>query len=559
VIGGLLAALALALTACSDADDDASSPTSDGGVAVSVATTNPDVLVEPEVPPKPGGSLVYALASETDGYDPTVGRWATDGTQVAMAIFDPLAAYEADGSWAPYLAESFLPNEDFTEWTITLRPDVEFHDGTPLSSDAVRQVLEAHLASPLTGPTFRPVESIEVTGGLELVVRMSEPWAAFPVVLTGQAGVVPAPSQLAADDGSRNPVGTGPFRLVSWEPDKSLLVERNPDYWQIDADGQRLPYLDEIEFVPLPDESARTAAIQAGDVDMTHTVDIQAITTYREMAAAGELQLAQQQGNAEVSFVMLNTSAPPFDDPLARQVLATGTSAQAWVDVMADGQTAPADSVFRPSSGWYVADNGYPDYDPDRARELLVQYEEEHGEPLRFTFSVLATPGGAEGAQLLQSMWEELGIEVDIRQSDAGTFIFDGALGNFEATQWGQFGSPDPDYEHVWWHSESSSPVGELSLNFPRNVDPDLDAALELARSTDDVEVRRDAYATVQRRLSEDLPYVFLDYPVPVKVAQPRVRGILQDTLPGGEPSIPMGGPGSFSLVTRLTQTWVED
>ena len=133
----------------------------------------------------------------------------------------------------------------------------------------------------------------------------------------------------------------------------------------------------------------------------------------------------------------------------------------------------------------YSADAGYPEYNADRSRELVAQYEEEHGEPLAFTFSVLANPSGAQIGQFLQSMWQELGMEVDIQQADAGTFIIDGALGNFQAKQWGQFGSPDPDYEHVWWNSASSLAVGELSPNFPRNEDPERDAALAQPRSTD--------------------------------------------------------------------------
>jgi peptide/nickel transport system substrate-binding protein len=256
-----------------------------------------------------------------------------------------------------------------------------------------------------------------------------------------------------------------------------------------------------------------------------------------------------------VTFVMMNLDKPPFDDVRARKAVAHGIDQQAYVTTIADGLTEPARSVFRPSSRWF-SDEGYPGYDPDEARRLVEEYEAEKG-PLEFTYSSLSTPVSRQNAEFLKAMWEDVGMTVDLNAADAATFIVDGALGNYEATTWGQFGSPDPDYEHVWWYSANASPVGSLALNFPRNRDPQIDEALNRARATDEFAARKEAYTDVQARFAQDVPYGFLDYPTPVKVAQNRVRNWLQDTLPNGQPSVAMGGPGSFSLVTRLTQTWV--
>ena len=103
---GVLFVAVLLASGCGSSSKDASSSTA--------STTPQDVVIAPDGPPQTGGTLTYGLASESDGWDPTQGRWATDGTQVGMAIFDPLAAYNADGDWAPYLAQSFTPNADFT-------------------------------------------------------------------------------------------------------------------------------------------------------------------------------------------------------------------------------------------------------------------------------------------------------------------------------------------------------------------------------------------------------------------------------------------------------------
>ncbi|MCA9716706.1 MAG: hypothetical protein KC468_18685, partial [Myxococcales bacterium] len=118
---------------------------------------------------------------------------------------------------------------------------------------------------------------------------------------------------------------------------------------------------------------------------------------------------------------------------------------------------------------------------------------------------------------------------------------------------------PDPDYEQVWWRGTNAKPVGEVSLNFPRHQDAATDAALDLARTTDDVATRKQAYDTVQERLAENLPYIYLTYLDPVVAATNRVRGIANGPLPDGQAARPLGGPGSFSYHTFLTQTWLAD
>ena len=159
--------------------------------------------------------------------------------------------------------------------------------------------------------------------------------------------------------------------------------------------------------------------------------------------------------------------------------------------------------------------------------------------------------------EFLIEQWKAVGMDVELKQSEATSYLLDGVMGNYEAAMWGQFGSPDPDYEQVWWRSTNAKPIGEISLNFPRNVDADIDAALDEARSTEDPALRKQAYDTVQERLVEDLPYVYLNYNQPIVAAANQVRGITNGPLPDGQPARPIGGPGSFSFHTFLTQTWI--
>ena len=130
--------------------------------------------------------------------------------------------------------------------------------------------------------------------------------------------------------------------------------------------------------------------------------------------------------------------------------------------------------------------------------------------------------------------------------------------GKYQSTTWAQFGSPDPDYDYLWWISDNAAPVGSLGLNIARNKDPEIDAALKAARATTDPTVRQKNYAIVATKLNEDVPYIWLARGHWIIVANNAVRGLTQGPLPDGQASYPIGGPGGFGTANRLTQTWLD-
>ena len=205
-------------------------------------------------------SLTFGLNAETDGWDPTSNRWSSSGYIVGFSIFDPLAVFGADLKAHPYLAKSFESNADFTEWVIGVRDGVTFHDGTPVDADAILASLKKQQESLLTGATMDFVDTFEAApDGQSIIVKMNKPWSTFPETLTGQAGVIAAPSMLADPEGNKNPVGSGPFTFESWEQGSNLKVAKNADYWR-----EGYPYLDDIEFRVVSDISARGTALELG-------------------------------------------------------------------------------------------------------------------------------------------------------------------------------------------------------------------------------------------------------------------------------------------------------
>lgn len=516
-----------------------------------------DVTLAAEGQPKVGGKLVYGVEAESDGFDPTRDRWAISGTQIGLAIYDPLTAYDADSNAKPYLAESLTPNADYTQWVVKLRPNVLFHDGTSLNADAVKQSFEKYMDSMLTKPALADLSSVEAQDPLTVVFHMRAPWASFPATLTGQLGMAVAPATLNDPDGQRHPIGTGPFVFQKWVPDSNVTVSRNPNYWRKDATGTQLPYLDAVEFRPIPDVQARNNALLSGDITMMHTNNPDYIMNLRDLAQAGKIQLVEDRGESEEDFVMLNNASPPFDNLIARQAVAYATDRNQFNAVIGRNVLEPADNVFTVRSKYYV-DTPFPGLDLAKATDLTHQYEQQAGKPLAFTLTDCGTDVvNKNETSLLQQQYQAAGMKVDVKMVEQSTCIVNTITGDFQAVIWRQFGSPDPDYDRVWWTSENAAPVGQFALNMARLRDPQLDAALDKGRSTTDEAVRHDAYAIVQQRFAEDLAYIWLDHSLWVIAASNSVRGITNGPLPDGGPSLPLGGPGGFGGVTRLTETWL--
>jgi ABC-type transport system substrate-binding protein len=536
--------LALLLAACGGGSED-EEPSGEGPATTANQPTGEAVS---------GGDLIFGLEAESDGWEPTKNRWAVSGHQVAQAVFDRLATFDLDGEPQPYLAEALTPNEDNTEWTITLREGVTFHDGTPLTAEAIVQNIERHMESGLTQPAIRPIESVEVVDDLNALVKMSSPWSSFPVILAGsQVGYVVAPSQYAAgDDGARAPVGTGPFAFEEWVPDDKFVASRYEDYWR---DG--LPYLDSVEFRPMVEAQSRQNALFAGDINMMHTTDTDVIVAGRERADGGEVQIFEDGAVGEESFIMLNQAVAPTDDLRIRQAMAMSVSQEAYVEVIDDGIRPIARSPFIESSPWYSqeAADAYPAYDPEAAAALVAEYEAEKG-PAEVAVALTPTEANREAVQFLAEGWEAAGISVELEEKEQTVLISDAIAGNFVANQWRQLGSIDPDGEYIWWDIQNANDIGTIALNFMRMKNQELTDAMDAGRAGATFEERKAAYDEAQLLLNETLPYVWLSHTLWAIIADNSVRNIAYLTLPDGEEADGFGT--GFAGAISLTEIWLD-
>jgi ABC-type transport system substrate-binding protein len=485
--------------------------------------------------PTDGGSLAFGLEAETDGWNPVANRWAVSGHYVASAIFDTLTTIDENGEAVPFLAESVEPNEDATVWTVVLRPDVLFHDGSTLNADAVVATFEAHKGSYLTSKGAVAIDTIEAVDERTVRFTMSESWQTFRYTLAGQLGYVVQDQTLAS---IREPAGTGPFRFVEWTEGESTVVTRNDDYWR---DG--LPHLDQITFRPIVDGSERYAALQGGELDLmlTRTPSVLA------QVQGGDLRVVSDN-NKEENHVLFNHQEAPFTDKDARMAVVQAIDMDRFMAETGREELGEiARGPFATGELGHDEDDGYLGYDPDAARAAAAAYQERTGQPLSFVLlNGFQEVEYQQAQQSLVAMWNEAGIEVEVLPASQADSVLKIATGDYQAALFRMFGQIDPDQELTYWHSRSvAGPDDIVSLNWARYGNPAIDAEMERSRATTDEAVRQEALAEVTRLFNQDAAYLWLDRVNWALVANPRVHGL--------------GGATNGTLSTLGSKTWLAE
>ncbi len=353
-MGALLLAFGLVAAACGGSDDGGGDSADENPRGEE--SGDPDDGAEPQR----GGSLVFAREAETSS-PWTPGTMICDVAchQAIKGIYDTLTWPDADGVPHGMLLESFEPNADFTEWTLTPREGIQFHDGTPWDVDGLDDHFTRMRASVLVGNVFNDITDQEIVGDT-LVLTMRNPWINFPLFLGGQPGYVGSPTWLAAVEAGTasetEPVGSGPFEYASYTSGDSFRMTRNENYWLIAPDGEPYPYLDEIEFLVQAENQTRDNAIVSGDIDITHMDSGDSIEGLRQEADAGTINMFEIDQRQETGYVLINVGDPDaaVNDVRVRQAMAyafdhlvENQSRNAGIFEIANGPFSPG-----PSATW---------------------------------------------------------------------------------------------------------------------------------------------------------------------------------------------------------------
>jgi peptide/nickel transport system substrate-binding protein len=534
---GLVAVAALVATSCGDSSERDSLPAAPSGASS-------DISEQGE--PVPGGSITVGIEAETNSWLPGSANFSNPGINVALAIYDPLLRRDGTGTPRPYLAESLESNAELTEWTLTLRPGVSFHDGTPLDAEALKTIFDDYITAESSNlaAAVQEVESLDVLDDLTVVYRLSEPNAAFDHVLAGAVGwpFSPTAAEAAGADAGSTPVGTGPFVFDSWQRDSRLVVTKNPDYWQ-----EGLPHLDEVVFRPIPDEDTRLSSLSTGDIDVLQSLRQSSARRVRELDGVDSYE---HVGNNTGSAIF-NTERPPLDDVRVRRGLAYALDQEQLVEVLGGtGITPPQTQYFSEESSWYSVEaaEAWPTNDLAQASQLIEEYVNDPdrsdgkavGAPVSIAFDCPPDPSLIELSQLYQAMWRSAGVEVDLNQVEQATHISEGMTGEYQAKCW-RVGSEDDPYSTFSDAFSEGSP-----LNFTRFTDPRIDDAVEVLRTTAEMDDRKAAVEEISLVLAEQVPNTFTAGTLTLLAARSKVKNLAGWTFPDG--TLGEGVPGATTM-----------
>jgi|HubBroStandDraft_1064217.scaffolds.fasta_scaffold01029_15 peptide/nickel transport system substrate-binding protein len=468
-------------------------------------------------PPDPK-TLVMIIESSPTNLDPRVGIDA-QSERIGELIFDALLTRDEHLNVAPGLAEHWEIPDPLT-YVFRLHRGVTFHDGRPLTSRDVKWTFDTLLQGKIRSTksaTYRFVDHIDAPDDFTVVFHLKEPNATLLWNLSeGASGIVPYAS---LEEITRKPIGSGPFKFVSAEQDKEVVVERNDNYWGTKA------RLTRVRFAVVPDATTRALELRKGSAD----VAINAFTSDTVVALEREpnLQIERAPGTV-LSYLAFNLRDPTLRDVRVRQAIAYAIDRAPLLQYIWRGFAQPALSVLPPQSWAYDQDVAAYPHDPEKARQLLdaAGYVARDGARDGVRFHLTMKTSTEESTRLLaavlQQQLRDVGIALDIRTFEFATFFADVTNGAFQfySLRW-IGGNEDPDIFEYSFHSNRFPPQG-ANRGFYSN--PRVDSLIDEARRQTDQNARKRLYAEVQEVLAQDEPYINLWYFDNVLVHTRRVR-----------------------------------
>ncbi len=461
-------------------------------------------------------TLVMIIESSPTNLDPRVGQDA-QSERIDNLIFDDLLSRGDDLNVAPGLAERWETPDPLT-YVFHLHAGVKFHDGRPLTSRDVKWTLESLLQGKIRSTktsAYRFVDHIDAPNDLTVIFHMKEADGALLWNLSdGAMGIVPYGS---GEEITQRPIGSGPFKFVSAETDREVVLERNDDYW-----GEKAK-LARVRFAVVPDATTQALELRKGSADVAINASYSPDTV---ITLEREPNLVIERGaGTRLAYLSFNLRDPILKDAPVRQAIAYALDRQAMIDYLWRGQARPARSVLPPQSWAYHGNVPAYDHDPAKANQLLdaAGYPAVNGVRFHVTMKTSTDENTRLMVAVMQQQLREVGIALDIRSFEFATFFSDVTHGAFQmyGLRW-IGGNEDPDIFYAF-HSSRFPPNG---TNRAFYSNPKLDALIDQARREVDPKIRKPLYAEVQRILAEDLPYINLWYLDNVLVHTRRVRNI---------------------------------
>ena len=462
-------------------------------------------------------TVTVLIESSPTNLDPRIGN---DGQseRIDELIFDSLVRKDAQFNLQPDLATSWDTPNSLT-YIFHLRTGVKFQNGQILKARDVKWTLDTmrdHSILTAKYQAYRNIASIDAPDSQTIIVHMKQPDVALLWNLSdGALGIVPYGS---GRDFQQHPIGTGPFRFVSQELDKDVVLERNPMSWHA------IPKIARLQFEVVPDEMTRALGLRKGSADVaSNALSPDMIWSMRNDK---NLAVAKAPGTV-VQYLTFNFHDPYLRDTRVRQAIAYAVNRPLIVATLLRGAARPADSLLPPNHWAYTGDVAHYDYNPQRAGQLLDDAGYKPGpDGIRFHLTMkTSNDGGArELAMTLQQQLRVVGIALDVRSFEFATFYSDISHGSFGmySLRW-IGGNEDPD---IFRYAFASSSVPPHGVNRGDYSNGQIDRLLQAAATESDQTKRRILYVQVQQILAKEMPTLPLWFLDSVVIYNRRIHGV---------------------------------
>lgn len=489
-----------------------------------------------------GGELTYALATSPDTLDPHRSGLAVSA-RAFRTIFDSLVVQTPDHKIKPWLATKWTVSDDKKSYTFTLRKGVKFQDGTPFNAEAVKYNYD-RIVNPKTKaanalPLIKPYESSEVLDDYTIKVNLKTPSAAFLGNISHpMLGIVsPTAVKKYGDQFGQHPVGTGPYKFVSWKENADIQVKKNGDYrWApSNVKNKKAPYIDKITFKIIPEEATRIGSVQSGQVLAAETVPPQNVTSIKDDP---NMKLLTTNTTGLPYTLFFNQQHAPWNDVKVRKAVQLAVDVDAIVKTLYLGTYDRAWSPLSPGIlGYDKSLEGKIKPDLKKANKILDELgykkgkdgiREKDGKPLTLKY-VDGSPNREKRndiAVMVQQQLKKVGIKVKINiTQDYATVVFQNRdydlYGNSQVNS-------DPNALRAMYHTPESN-VAKPTLS--GNSDSELDKLLEQGTVEQDPTKREEIYKKVQQIII-DKAYIIPVYVFPYTIATSKnVDGIKFDSL----------------------------
>jgi peptide/nickel transport system substrate-binding protein len=488
-----------------------------------------------------GGSIIYGMYTKFDTLDPTITTFSVVGT-IGYHVDDPLVWQPTAGKFVPGLAESWTISPDGTVYTLKLRKDVKFHDGTPFNAAAVKftfdRIMDPATKSQTAFSLMGPYDSSEVVDDYTINVKFKQPYAPFLNSLSLSYLSPQSPTAVKAagkDYGVTSLVGTGPYKFKSYKPDQEVVLVKNPDYkWGPDflmKDGG--PFLDTITIRIIPEDNTRSAALQSGELTFADTLPTE---EFKSLSDNKNLTIVSPVQAGSGHTVMMNVTNPPLDDVKVRQALEWATDKQGLIDTVFSGVFKPACSPL--TSNLFGYDPKTCDvyhFDPAKAGALLDEagwkmntstgIREKNGKPLTLGFYFRSDDNRSrEMSTFLQNNWKKVGVNLDLQGLERAGYFDAVRAGKHHMQFWWETAT-DPDVVRILFHSSNAD--GGTNRNRYKNAE--MDKLIDDAAAESDPAKRAALYSQIQAKALNEAIMIYLADPLTINGMSNKLKGVVMD------------------------------